>query len=332
MRAGPPLITNNPDTPGDGRWEFNLPITPEQSRDQRTFEAPLLEINCGLGECTQLKFEVPWVVLHRCDNGTADGLGIPKSAVKYRFRDEDRHGMSMSIYPQFEFNNPTSSDERGLIDDGVRLKLPVQITRSAGSFELYLEAGYEFVQAGEDVELNYLPQGETLSEPFEIAKGVIIPVGEYDFDRYRITVRSSTTRPWRLGARIWFGDFFDGTLTTVETLASLTTMDSRLQRSLESELNFADLPHGKFDRRLWKFRAGCDFSPDLRLCSFIQYDNDSNLLGANTRFRWIITLGRDLFLVWNHGLAQHQGEDFALSRLESTFSELSIKLRWTFRP
>jgi hypothetical protein len=41
--AGPPLITDDPDTPGDGRWEINLPITLEQSRDQRTFEAPLLD-------------------------------------------------------------------------------------------------------------------------------------------------------------------------------------------------------------------------------------------------------------------------------------------------
>lgn len=187
-------------------------------------------------------------------------------------------------------------------------------------------------EAGEDIELNYLPQGETLSEPFEIAEGVIIPTGEYDFDRYRVTVRSSTTRPWRLGARVWFGEFFDGSLTTVETLASLTTMDSRFQLSLESELNFGDLPQGKFDRRLWKLRAGYDFSPDLRLSSFIQYDNDSNVLGSNTRLRWIITPGRDLFVVWNHGLARQQGADFALSRLDSTFSELSIKLRWTFRP
>ena len=51
--AGPPLITDDPGTPGDGRWEINLPITLEQTRSQRLFEAPLFDINYGLGERTQ---------------------------------------------------------------------------------------------------------------------------------------------------------------------------------------------------------------------------------------------------------------------------------------
>jgi hypothetical protein len=148
--AGPPLITDDPGTPGDGRWEINLPITLEQTRDERIFEAPLLDINYGLGERTQLKFEVPWLVVDRRDNGTTDGLGNSEIGIKHRFLDEDRHGVSMSIYPQLEFNNPTSSDERGLVDEGMRFKLPVQMTRSAGPFEWYLEAGYEFVEASED--------------------------------------------------------------------------------------------------------------------------------------------------------------------------------------
>lgn len=148
--AGPPLITDDPGTPGDGRWEINVPITLEQTRDQRIFEAPLLDINYGLGERTQLKFEVPWLVIDSRDNGTTDGLGNSKIGIKHRFLDEDRHGMSMSIYPQLEFNNPTSSDERGLVDEGARFKLPVQMARSAGPVELYLEVGYEFVEADED--------------------------------------------------------------------------------------------------------------------------------------------------------------------------------------
>lgn len=181
VHAGPPLITDDPDTPGDGRWEVNLPITLEQSRDQRTYEAPLLDINYGLGERTQLKFEVPWVVLDRRDNGTTEGLGNSEIGVKYRFLDEDRHGMSMSIYPQLEFNNPTSSDERGLADEGVRLKLPVQMTRSAGPFELYLEAGYEFVEADEDEWLYGVATGYPVNDQLELLAEVA-GTASHDFD------------------------------------------------------------------------------------------------------------------------------------------------------
>ncbi len=44
------------------------------------------------------------------------------------------------------------------------------------------------------------------------------------------------------------------------------------------------------------------FSPDLQLSSFIQYDNDTNLLGSNTRLRWTFHPLGDLFVVYNHNL------------------------------
>ncbi len=179
--AGPPLITDDPGTPGDGRWEINLPITLEQTRSQRLFEAPLFDINYGLGERTQLKFEVPWLVLDSRDNGTTDGLGKAKIGIKHRFLDEDRHGLSLSIYPQLEFNNPTSSDERGLVDEGARFKLPVQMARSAGPFELYLELGYEFVEADEDEWLYGVATSYRVNEQLELLAEVA-GVASQDFD------------------------------------------------------------------------------------------------------------------------------------------------------
>lgn len=179
--AGPPLITDDPDTPGDGRWEINLPITLEQTRNQRIFEAPLFDINYGLGERTQLKFEVPWLVLDSRGNGTTDGTGSSEIGIKHRFLDEDRHGMSMSIYPQLEFNNPTSSDERGLVDEGARFKLPVQMTRSAGPFELSLEVGYEFVEADEDEWLYGVATSYRVNDQLELL-AEIAGVASQDFD------------------------------------------------------------------------------------------------------------------------------------------------------
>jgi len=41
-QGGPPLITDDPGTPGDGKWEINLALTAEKRRRERSYESPLL--------------------------------------------------------------------------------------------------------------------------------------------------------------------------------------------------------------------------------------------------------------------------------------------------
>ena len=68
-------------------------------------------------------------------------------------------------------------------------------------------------ESGEHLEANVAPQFEWLDTPFEIADGVVIPPGEYNFTRYRVEAQSSRHRLWRIGATVWFGDFYTGSLT-----------------------------------------------------------------------------------------------------------------------
>ena len=62
LNAGPPLITDDPDTPGPNHWEINLAATMEKFDSDWGWELPLLDINYGVGERIQLKFEIPWIV------------------------------------------------------------------------------------------------------------------------------------------------------------------------------------------------------------------------------------------------------------------------------
>jgi hypothetical protein len=149
-QGGPPLITDDPGTPGANNWEINLSLAMEQKANAREFETPLLDVNYGVGERLQLKFEIPWVVVDEEGSGTQNGLGNFEIGVKWRFLDEDQSGVNMSIYPQLTFNNPTSSDNRGLVDEGIEFFFPVEIARSVGIVELGFEAGYAFVEQGED--------------------------------------------------------------------------------------------------------------------------------------------------------------------------------------
>ena len=62
------------------------------------------------------------------------------------------------------------------------------------------------------------------------------------------------------------------------------------------------LPEGDFVQDLWAGRIMLNFSSDLQLSSFIQYDNDSRNLGSNTRLRWTFSPKGDLFVVYNHNM------------------------------
>jgi hypothetical protein len=45
-------------------------------------------------------------------------------------------------------------------------------------------------------------------------------------------------------------------------------------------------------------------SPDLQLTSFVQYDDETNELGTNTRLRWTFHPLGDLFLVYNYNVVE----------------------------
>ena len=60
-QGGPPLLTDDPGTPGNRNWEINIASTHFRSPGEREIEAPLLDINYGLGDRIQLKYEVPYL-------------------------------------------------------------------------------------------------------------------------------------------------------------------------------------------------------------------------------------------------------------------------------
>ncbi len=186
-------------------------------------------------------------------------------------------------------------------------------------------------ESGEHFEANVAPQFERLTAPFEIVDGVIIPPGDYNFVRYRVEAQSSRHHPLRVGGKVWFGDFYTGTLTQTEAFVTYTTRKGHLQLELSTENDSGDLPEGDFIQRLWQLKVVYAFNPDLILSSYTQYDSESRNVGTNTRLRWTIAPGNDLFVVWNHGWKRLlESRDFlALHPVDDSFI---VKLRWTFRP
>ena len=120
--AGPPLETDDPDTPGPGNWEINIASTLEKRGGIWEIK-PVLDLNYGLGERVQLKVKPRLVILDEPSRVARSGAGNIQLGVKWRFADEDDFGAAISIYPQLDLNPSGHSVARGLVDDGTDFTL-----------------------------------------------------------------------------------------------------------------------------------------------------------------------------------------------------------------
>src|ERR1051326_1841701 len=140
-QGGPPMITDDPGTPGDGKFEINLAIAFEHRPGETALDVPAIDINYGVGDRIQLTLQGGPVLLKRSDHGGIGGLGGTEAAVKWRFIDDQKTGVSMSMFPRVLFNISQSSVRRGLAEDGTRFQIPLQFAKAFPGFDLDLEWG-----------------------------------------------------------------------------------------------------------------------------------------------------------------------------------------------
>jgi hypothetical protein len=140
--AGPPLETDDPDTPGPGNWEINVAATHEK-RGIREFK-PVLDLNYGVGNTLQLKLKPRLVILDEPSREARLAAGNIQFGVKWRFANEDEHGVALSTYPQLDLNPPGRSVARDLVDDGTEFFLPVELAWTLGRTRIFAEAGHNW--------------------------------------------------------------------------------------------------------------------------------------------------------------------------------------------
>ena len=140
-QGGPPMITDDPGTPGNGKWENNFAITFEHRPDETGYELPAIDLNYGVGEHIQLTLQTAPVLLKRSGHGLIGGLGSTEAAVKWRFLDEATSGLDMSMFPRAIFNVSQSSVRRGLAEDGTLFQIPFQAAKTFGRWRADAEFG-----------------------------------------------------------------------------------------------------------------------------------------------------------------------------------------------
>jgi len=140
-QGGPPMITDDPGTPGNGKWENNFAITFEYRPGETAYDVPEIDLNYGVGDHIQLTLQTAPVLLKRSGQGLIGGWGGTEAAVKWRFLDEATSGVDMSMFPRVLFNVSQSSVRRGLAEDGTRFQIPFQIAKTFGRLRVDAEFG-----------------------------------------------------------------------------------------------------------------------------------------------------------------------------------------------
>jgi hypothetical protein len=140
-QGGPPMITDDPGTPGNRKWEINLAVALDHRLGETSLDLPAIDLNYGVGENIQLTLQTAPVLFKSDGRGPIGGLGGTEAAVKWRFLDEETCGVDASMFPRLIFNVVQSSIRRGLAEDGTRFQIPFQFAKNFGVFRVDMEAG-----------------------------------------------------------------------------------------------------------------------------------------------------------------------------------------------
>jgi uncharacterized protein DUF5916/cellulose/xylan binding protein with CBM9 domain len=139
---------------------------------------------------------------------------------------------------------------------------------------------------------------ERLIAPFKVTEGVVLPVGDYNFNQS--TLWYTTNQSKLLSGKLqWlWGDFYSGTRTTL-TSTFRVRPSYKFSSSVDYERNNIALPQGAFSTDLVGIHADYSFNPKMFLNAFIQYNSEADTLGSNIRFRFIHHPLSDIYVVYN---------------------------------
>jgi len=196
---------------------------------------------------------------------------------------------------------------------GNTLRKQLQIT----PFGIELESGEEF-------ELSVTPVHDVVQEDFDIQDPVTIPAGAYDFVRVSADLETSDRRELDARLRVETGTYFGGERTDYS--ASLGWRASRfVELGCSYALNDVDLEDGSFDVNIASLQLDLHLNPQASWSNYFQWDDVSENLGLNSRMRYIVAPGRDVFLVLNQGWTTFDEGVAPVS------TDLRFKVGYTFR-
>jgi hypothetical protein len=162
-QGGPPMLTDDPGTPGDNKWEINIASIAQVANGASVTQAPYMDINYGVGDHLQLKYETGLNAVSSQTFPTGGSQAI--AGIKYRFVDEEAQGFDLSTYPQYQFSpSYISNDPAGTTTN---FFIPLELTKKFGEFVINPEVGYTLGYGGAS---NFWTAGFLLAREFKKAE------------------------------------------------------------------------------------------------------------------------------------------------------------------
>ena len=168
---------------------------------------------------------------------------------------------------------------------------------------------------------------EVLDEPFTPTRGITLPFGA-DYDTNVVTLRAQTAnrRTIAVSTTVEMGGYYSGTKNGAVINLTLRARPGLIVYA-STELNRIELKEGAFTTRLYRLVGETQFSPFIALVNNFQYDSVSRVLGWQSRFRWILTPGSDVYFVYTHNWL----DDPLLSRFTTLDRRVASKVLYTHR-
>lgn len=181
-------------------------------------------------------------------------------------------------------------------------------------------------ESGDRINLRVNRNFEKLTFFFDIKRdqSIIIPPGDYI--NHSLSFDGSTAPFRRIVANfsITRQGFWSGRRNNYE--AGLTVRPLKgINISANWDHSQIFLKEGAFNTHLFRMSANIDLTPWISWSNFVQFDNLSQLIGLNSRFRWIVRPGSEIYLVYNHNWVN------SIERIVSLESQATLKATYTHR-
>jgi hypothetical protein len=164
---------------------------------------------------------------------------------------------------------------------------------------LFEPIGMQF-QSGDQFQVQLIHTFDRLAFPFVLPGGIVLPTGSsYGFMRGQITGQTAELRMFAVNGTYSNGQFYTGTRRDFNIGLSIRPKPG-VFIGFNNEWSRVELKEGKFSTAVARINLNWQFSPWVSYQNNVQYDNLSRVLGWQSRFRWIVKPGNDIYLVYTH--------------------------------
>ena len=168
---------------------------------------------------------------------------------------------------------------------------------------------------------------EAIVTPFDVARGVQVPAGEYWFTQARASYQMGLQRRVSGAITAGRGGFYDGTLTEL-TWRGRVEFTPQLYAEPTLSWNRVEAPYGNGNANLAATRLTYTVTPRMFVAALVQYQSLTASMSANLRFRWEYQPGSELFVVYSDGRTTEGPTRFPEMQSRSIVVKVTKLFRW----